>query len=1226
MLQTLGLVLQSRFDHMGEFDDLEGIISVQRLAVTLIRDDDLEKPTWLSELSESLQTRFDRLQNLDDLDNIISDRRLAVNLTPEGHTEKPTRLSNLGLSMWHRFEHRGEFKDLESAIALWRQAVELMSSDHPVKIMGLRYLAMSLKSRFDRAGEADDLANAVLNQRLALSLVRDKHLEEPASLITLGGLLHTRFERFGDLHDLHDAISAQRLAVSLANEDHPEKPTWLNALGHSLHMRFERLDQFDDLEAAIAMYRRAVELTPDEHADKPVWLSSVGACVQSRFARLGKLDDLEFIVSVLQLAVKFTPNDDDPNKPERLRNLGSAYRTHFERVGELKSLDAAISVERHAVDLLTDSHDCKPIALNELGRNLMTRFERVGGIEDLEGAISMHRLAVKHTSEDSSKPPRYNELGHALMIRFEHIGELSDLEAAIAMHRLALEFAPDNDTSKPSWLNSLGTAFRIRFERLGELDDLEKSAISLQRLVVKLAPDSHPNKPLWLTNLGDSLRTRFEHSGNLDDLQDAIIMQRLSLDTMPDGPLQKPFWLNSLGHTLTVSFKRLGKLDDLESAISMQRLSVELTPLDHLYKPVRLKNLGDSLAMRFEHLGDLDDLEGAISAHGLAVDLMPEGHPDRPAGLNSLATALRHRLEREGNKFNFDAVIKYLMAAAIQSLGAPSSRLTSAAECVKLSSRYGDFSSAETILLAHSCIVNILPEIVWLGHSVARRYRESEKLGELVNAAVAAAISSQILPRAVEWLEAGRSLVWAQILSLRAPLNILREQHPGLAASLEEVSLELQHSGHISPSGKPLGAFTLPELNDTSSDRHRRLAIKHERILSDVRHYPGFEDFLRPPKLTNLMPSLKQSDGPVVFINVHSSSCDALSLFPDGSIISIPLPKLTYKVAHSMRSNWMRQLQLCHTRVRAVMTPAMIGPLGQPSLFGRILALLWDRVIHPILQALHLKPVIERLPHITWCPTGPLTQLPLHAAGMYGSSQRGPRVYDFVVSSYTTSLSALLHCRQGFDPQPYQPNVLVITQPESPSWARLPGLPGTRDESARLSKVLSRPAYTALEHEQATVPRTLSILNKHPWVHLACHGFQDSADPTQSAFALYDGPLTLSALMGTTANKVELAFLSACQTAVGDEKIPEESAHLAAGMLAVGFRGVIATMWSIGDAEAPIIVEAYYKKLLDIRRSGFNGQAGTGAAYALHEAASVLRQHVGEDDFVKWAPFVHYGI
>ena len=128
-----------------------------------------------------------------------------------------------------------------------------------------------------------------------------------------------------------------------------------------------------------------------------------------------------------------------------------------------------------------------------------------------------------------------------------------------------------------------------------------------------------------------------------------------------------------------------------------------------------------------------------------------------------------------------------------------------------------------------------------------------------------------------------------------------------------------------------------------------------------------------------------------------------------------------------------------------------------------------------------------------------------------------------------------------------------------------------------------------------------------------------------SAFALYDKPLTLSALMGTESKVAELAFLSACQTAVGDEKVPEESVHLAAGMLAVGFKGVIGTMWSIWDNDAPIIVEAYYTKLLEMRKAGDLAPGYTGAAYALHHAAKVLRDSVGERKIAHWAPYVHFG-
>ncbi|VDC00176.1 unnamed protein product [Peniophora sp. CBMAI 1063] len=130
----------------------------------------------------------------------------------------------------------------------------------------------------------------------------------------------------------------------------------------------------------------------------------------------------------------------------------------------------------------------------------------------------------------------------------------------------------------------------------------------------------------------------------------------------------------------------------------------------------------------------------------------------------------------------------------------------------------------------------------------------------------------------------------------------------------------------------------------------------------------------------------------------------------------------------------------------------------------------------------------------------------------------------------------------------------------------------------------------------------------------------------KSTFPLYDGPLSLSDLMATTADSAELALLSACQTAVGEEKIPEESMHLTASMLAVGYKGVVATMWSIRDDDAPLVVETYYRKLLELRALGMLEKGDTGAAYALHEETKRLREEVGESDVVRWAPFVHFGI
>ncbi|TDL23350.1 hypothetical protein BD410DRAFT_858815 [Rickenella mellea] len=99
----------------------------------------------------------------------------------------------------------------------------------------------------------------------------------------------------------------------------------------------------------------------------------------------------------------------------------------------------------------------------------------------------------------------------------------------------------------------------------------------------------------------------------------------------------------------------------------------------------------------------------------------------------------------------------------------------------------------------------------------------------------------------------------------------------------------------------------------------------------------------------------------------------------------------------------------------------------------------------------------------------------------------------------------------------------------------------------------------------------------------------------------------------------EFAFLSACQTAKGDGRRPEEAIHLAAGMLVAGYKGVIGTMWSIRDNDAPFVAEKVYGQLLK------GGQpSGVHPAVALHGAIQELRKRNGPN-FSSWVPFIYMG-
>lgn len=260
------------------------------------------------------------------------------------------------------------------------------------------------------------------------------------------------------------------------------------------------------------------------------------------------------------------------------------------------------------------------------------------------------------------------------------------------------------------------------------------------------------------------------------------------------------------------------------------------------------------------------------------------------------------------------------------------------------------------------------------------------------------------------------------------------------------------------------------------------------------------------------------------------------------------------------------------------------------------------------------------MPHITWCLTGPLTSLPVHAAGLYGAKDK-PKIFDYVVSSYIPTLTVLLSTQRRRPKGSQATRLLTISQPATPGQNPLPGTINEVDALQALQSQTGRFDITRLDDQEATVAAVLQRMKKCSWIHLACHGVQDAASPIDSAFLLINGRITLKEIMQQSFTHTELAVLSACQTAKGDSKLPEEAIHLAAGMLMAGYGSVLGTMWSIRDDDAPIIAGKFYKYLID--RAG--GDAGR-AAYALHEAVAHLRGVRGEEEFMRWVPFIHLGV
>jgi CHAT domain-containing protein len=259
---------------------------------------------------------------------------------------------------------------------------------------------------------------------------------------------------------------------------------------------------------------------------------------------------------------------------------------------------------------------------------------------------------------------------------------------------------------------------------------------------------------------------------------------------------------------------------------------------------------------------------------------------------------------------------------------------------------------------------------------------------------------------------------------------------------------------------------------------------------------------------------------------------------------------------------------------------------------------------------------------IWWYPTGPLTFIPIHAAGPGGKGRID--VSRLVISSYVTTLGSFLVQKRTGHTTMDGLKLLVLSQPDTPGQESLPQALG---EVEKVLQVVSSAGWpnedvVRLSGSDATVDRVLGALDSCSWAHFACHGMQHPTSGMNSAFALQDGNLELSQIASKKLSTGQFAFLSACHTAAGLQGLPGEAMHLAGGLQFSGFPSVIATMWGISDNDAPIVASHTYEYLF---RNGLQYCDSSEAAEAVNRAVIRLR----EDPSVtvdRWAPFIHFGI
>ena len=552
------------------------------------------------------------------------------------------------------------------------------------------------------------------------------------------------------------------------------------------------------------------------------------------------------------------------------------------------------------------------------------------------------------------------KLGELSFDRYKSVDGLDDLRMCIHAMRDASYLIADENLDKPSVLTFFSKALRFRFERTSFSPDLDEAILSLSQAVT-LTPDDAPEKIVRLLALVSTLYARFKMTRDTADLEEAIKLGARVLELTPDDHPERPTRLNSHAVSLQARFERSGTLPDLQEAVKLKTLAVEITPNDHPDMPAQLSNLAISLVLRFQRIQSIADLERAIDLQTRAVESTPEGHPDRTVMFRGLGRSFRTRLNSKHAKpDDLTQARRSLLCALQEKTGYPDWRLRAGLEYVDLLSHpTSPTSSKHALLQAYEHALNLIPPLMCLGGNFRRRDDQPIDLAALYSRAAADAIVAGDYDKALEWLENGRTTTLTQVLRTATPLDNLRKDHAQLASELQHAYQALLDAS-LPKCPMPIDDVRPQTSLETQAETTRNLALKYESLLVQVRELEGLENFMCCRKLAQLSEAC--TTGPVVFINVHESRCDALVLHHPGKVAHVPLPAFSYDHAKKLRQQLSSALRSASSaggfrngsKAKGEKTGIATRSLRyqSPDLMYFVLADLWKLVVKPIIDVL----------------------------------------------------------------------------------------------------------------------------------------------------------------------------------------------------------------------------------------------------------------------------------
>ncbi|KAJ7676620.1 CHAT domain-containing protein [Mycena polygramma] len=1150
-----------------------------------------------AKLSADLCISQEFREDLQNLDKEIEHHRKSLELRGEGHPEHGVTLYNLANALQTRFIRTGADLDNDAAIDYYRAAAQAaFAPTHPAWF--LNNLVNALDTRFEQHKNLDDIDEAI---KITKELLAAHPAQHDMNIISLAHLSKVRFEHLspGNPNDIEELVVLQREALTIQDPTHSHNIEALKDLAVALQVRFLIRGESDDLKETVNLLRtaQAIDSSSVSHPDRIGILGNLAYALKLQFEQYGEPKNLDEVVELSQEELQLLGQH--PTRGESLQFLAGVLEVRFQKQGDSNDLNKSIELRKEALQLYSSPGSKHSGILFELSLSLRERFDRQGNASDLDDAITLLKEDI------SSCPPSglvrcLRNLGDIFQLRFDYLGKAEDIDQAIELYRRVL--ALDSPTHTTT-LNNLSAAIQSRFQQQGNPTDIDE-AVELCRKSLALSSVSPMQHTTLLVNLGMALRIRFTQRGDPKDVDEALQLLRQALQSQAT---------NDADHRK--------HLDDINKSVDTFKQALELRKPPNPRRRSSLNGLAMAMVDRFKHQHEVRDIEEAIELFQEALNLCPDPHPDRAIHLCNLGNCTLYGVEiHESRTDAIETGISKLKEASTCTQSTALHRFSATANWTKWATVYKHYSALD----AYRTRIRMLPEMAAFSLNLKARQEVLTKreITSLSSLAAAFALSVEEPNVAVEFLEASRSIFWSQALNLRTPLDNLATVRPDLAITLTALARQLEQASFREIEDPSTATQSQIISAEAEAARCRKVNKDWEETMNTVRSLPGFEEFLYPKSIKVLRQAAVS--GPVVILLVNSLTCSALIVKPCEDVFHLPLPAITVEdlelYSRLPRAISSRNPDVLEEESSKQLSSDLMARLhaaregfnkrSPDDILRAHLAELWNKIVKPVFGALSLKKS-QNPSRLWWCPTGMFAFLPIHAAGTYDANGTDC-VSDYVISSYTTTLAGLLNRSTTMKPR-------MLTSP----W--------NSDGAYQHCKEGSKEWLTSIRG--GTGKEVVKHLQESSAVHFACHGIQDRMNPLESGLMLSDGRLKVSQIIQQAQNEesrktMSLAFLSACEAAKGDNSAPDEAMHLAATLLFAGFDTVVATMWTMDDRDGPKVADTFYEYLFQDYKADATNLVRPDlqkTAEALHSAVAKLRKEP-DMTFVRWVPFVHYGL